>query len=64
MAEAQLVAGEAQLASGQPTPAYQHFLAALDGTPGPDTAAAARRGIAAVEALQKRQIGHPHAKGA
>jgi hypothetical protein len=64
VAEAQVIAGEAQLASGQPTPSYQYFLAALDANPDPSTAAAARRGIAAIEALQKRQIGHPHVRRA
>jgi rhomboid family protein len=61
VAAAQMIAGEAQLATDQPTPAYQHFLAALDAEPDPATVAAARRGIRAIEALQKRQIGHPHA---
>lgn len=62
VADAHVIAGEAQLAMHQPTPAYQHFLAALDAEPDPATAAAARRGIDAVEALQKRQIGHPHVR--
>jgi len=60
VAEANVVAGRALLASGQPTPAYQFFLAALDAAPPPAIAAAARDGVAAVEALQKRQIGRPH----
>jgi membrane associated rhomboid family serine protease len=60
VAEANLVAGQALLASGKPTPAYQFFLAALDGAPSAPTAAAARAGVSAVEALQKRQIGHLH----
>jgi membrane associated rhomboid family serine protease len=63
-AEAQVVAGDALLASDQPTPAYQYYLGALDQTPDPATAAAARRGIAAIEALQKRRIGRPHARPA
>ncbi len=58
--EANVMAGEALLATGQPTPAYQFFLAALDAGPDRATAAAAQRGIAAVDALQKRQIGRPH----
>jgi membrane associated rhomboid family serine protease len=62
VAEAQLIAGEAQLASGQPTPAYQYVLAALDADPDASIAAAARRGIATIESLQKRQVGHPHAR--
>jgi membrane associated rhomboid family serine protease len=62
IAEAQALAGRALLAMRQPTPAYQHFLAALDANPDPATAAAVRRDIATIEALQKRQIGHPHAR--
>ena len=58
VAEAQAIAGEALLAMQQPTPAYQHFLAALDAGPDRATAAAAARGISAIEALQKRQVGH------
>jgi hypothetical protein len=57
VAEANAIAGRALLESGQPTPAYQFFLAALDADPDPATAAAARDGVAAIEALQKRQIG-------
>jgi membrane associated rhomboid family serine protease len=60
VAEAHAIAGEAQLAMQQSTPAYQHFLAALDADPDPATKAAARRRIAAIEALQKRQIGQLH----
>jgi membrane associated rhomboid family serine protease len=62
VAEAHLLAGEAQLASHQATPAYQHFLAALDAGSDEATTAAARRGIAAVDALQKRQVGRLHAR--
>jgi membrane associated rhomboid family serine protease len=62
-AAARVVAGEALLASGQATPAYQYFLDALDAEPDPATATAARRGVAAVQALQKRQIGRPHRGG-
>jgi hypothetical protein len=62
IAQAQALAGRSLLAMGQATPAYQHFLAALDADPDPATAAAVRRDIATIEALQKRQIGHPHAR--
>ena len=64
LAEAQVVAGDALLAENQPTPAYQYYLDALDQTPNPATAAAARRGIADVEGRQKRRIGRPHARPA
>jgi len=56
-AEAHLIAGEALLAGGQPTPAYQHLQDVLDGDPAPEIVARARAGIAAIEALQKRRIG-------
>jgi TolA-binding protein len=62
IAEAQALAGRAQLAMRQPTPAYQHFLAALDANPDAATAAAVRRDIETIESLQKRQVGHPHAR--
>lgn len=64
LAEAQVVAGDALMSMNQPTPAYQYYLGALDQAPDPATAAAARRGVAAIEALQKRQIGRPHARPA
>lgn len=57
LAEVNVIAGQALLALQQPTPAYQYFLAALDADPDSGTAAAAHRGIAAIDALQKRQIG-------
>ncbi len=60
VAAAHAIAGEALLAMGQPTPAYQHFLDAAAGAPDADTAADARQGVARVEALQKRRVGHPH----
>jgi membrane associated rhomboid family serine protease len=63
-AEAQVIAGDALVGMGQPTPAYQYYVGALDQGPGASTAGAARRGIAAIEALQKRQIGRPHARPA
>src|SRR5262245_31398158 len=62
LAEAQALAGRAQLAMRQPTPAYQHFLAALDASPDAATTAAVRRDIDTIESLQKRQIGHPHVR--
>ena len=64
LAEAHLLAGQVLLESQQPTPAYQHFLAALDAAPDAATAAAARAGIAAIEQLQKRQLGRPHVRRA
>jgi membrane associated rhomboid family serine protease len=61
LAEAHAGAGRILLEDlAEPTAAYQHFLAALDLEPPPEVAAVARHGIAAVEALQKRRIGHPH----
>lgn len=61
LAEAHVAAGEIELEhQRQPTPAYQHFLAALDVGPAAEVAARARLGIAAVERLQKRQVGHLH----
>jgi membrane associated rhomboid family serine protease len=62
LAEAQLIAGQALMVSGQTTPAYQYVLDALDAGPDPATAAEARRALAAIERLQKRQIGHLHAR--
>jgi membrane associated rhomboid family serine protease len=57
VAEANVVAGQALIASGQPAAAYQFFVAALDAGPDPATAAAARNGVATIDALQKRKIG-------
>lgn len=57
VAEAHAIAGEALLALGQPTPAYQHLVTALDHPASPELVARVRREIAAIEALQKRQIG-------
>lgn len=58
LARAHLALGETLLEDlGQPTPAYQHFLAVLDLTADPDTIAAARAGLAAVAARQKRVLG-------
>jgi len=57
-AAAHLLVGETLLdALKQPTPAYQHFLDALDLDPAPALAARARDGVARIAALQKRQIG-------
>jgi len=57
-AEAHLGAGLVQLqALGRPTAAWQHFLDALDLQPVGDVAAAARRGLAAIEALGHRPRG-------
>lgn len=44
----------------QETTAYQYFLDALDLDPDPETAAAARAAIAAIERRQKRQVGPVH----
>jgi membrane associated rhomboid family serine protease len=58
LARAQLALGETLLQDlDQPTPAYQHFLAVLDLTADPATVAAARAGLAAVAARQKRALG-------
>jgi outer membrane protein assembly factor BamD (BamD/ComL family) len=43
----------------QPTPAYQHFLDALDLDPPPALAERARDGVARIAALQKRRIVGP-----
>ena len=59
LAEAHVLAGEILLQRlRQPTPAYQHFLAALDVDASPEVAERAHRGLAAIEGLQKRQIGY------
>lgn len=56
LAEAYLSAGEILLAKmGQPTTAYQYFLAALDLNPSPDIAKTAQKNIASIESLQKRR---------
>jgi membrane associated rhomboid family serine protease len=61
-AAASLAAGDVLLEDeDQAAAAYQYFLDALDLAPGDGAvAAAARRGIAAIEARQKRQIGTLH----
>ena len=59
-AEAHVGAGLVQLMFlGQPTPAYQHFLDALDLDPSPETAARARAALEAIAARQKFQIRRP-----
>jgi membrane associated rhomboid family serine protease len=56
-AEAHLGAGLVQLYElQQPTPAFQHFLDALECDPSPATASAARAGLREVEAMQKLRI--------
>ena len=60
-AEAHLGAGLVQLHSrNQPTAAYQHLVAVLDGNPHPDTEAYARRALADIAALQKFRVGGVH----
>lgn len=59
-AEAHVGAGSVQLTSlDQPTPAYQHFLDALDLDPSPDTAARARAAMDTIAARQKFQVRRP-----
>ncbi|MFQ5961927.1 MAG: rhomboid family intramembrane serine protease [Candidatus Methylomirabilales bacterium] len=59
-AEAHVGAGSVQLNDlGQATPAFQHFLDALDLDPSPETAARARAGLDAIAARQKFQVGRP-----
>jgi len=61
LAEACITAGDLLLRElHQPTTAYQYYLAALDVGPPPELAERARRGIAAVESMQKHNIGHLH----
>jgi membrane associated rhomboid family serine protease len=47
---------------GQATPAYQHFLDALDCDPSPEAAARARAGLEAIAARQKYQFGRPRSE--
>ncbi|MBI3783124.1 MAG: rhomboid family intramembrane serine protease [Deltaproteobacteria bacterium] len=57
-AAAHLGAGIVQLEQlGEITPAFQHFVDALDLNPSPDVAAAARAALDKIAARQKRQIG-------
>lgn len=56
LAEAHLGAGLVQLQEfDEPTPAYQHLLAALDAAPGPETAQEARRALAAIDARREHR---------
>ena len=62
LAEAYALAGTILLEDrGESTAAYQYLLASLEMGPRPETAAAARRGLAAIESLQKRRVGRLHA---
>jgi membrane associated rhomboid family serine protease len=59
-AEAHVGAGLVQLTFlDQPTPAYQHFLDALDLDPSPETAARARAALETIAARQKFQVRRP-----
>ncbi len=58
LAEAHALAGEILLEDMRaPTSAYQYLLTALELGPAPETRAAVRRQLAAIESLQKRRIG-------
>jgi membrane associated rhomboid family serine protease len=46
----------------QPTAAYQYLLSSLDLDPSPEVAAAAVDALREIEALQKRRVGHLHAR--
>lgn len=62
-AEAHLGAGLVQLELlDEPTPAYQHFLQALDFNPPPEVAAQIRTLLDAIAARQKFQIGRLHSR--
>jgi membrane associated rhomboid family serine protease len=59
LAEAYALAGMILLEDrAEPTAAYQYLLTALETGPRPETAALVRRELAAIEALQKRRVGH------
>jgi membrane associated rhomboid family serine protease len=61
LAEAYALLGSILLEDrGEPTAAYQYLLTALELDPPPATAAEVRRGLAAIDALQKRQVGRLH----
>jgi membrane associated rhomboid family serine protease len=61
LAEAHALAGRILLEDlHEPTAAYQYFLTALELRPSPAVAEAARRGLRAIEDLQKRRIGRLH----
>jgi membrane associated rhomboid family serine protease len=55
LADAHALAGEALLALGQSTPAWQHLQSALDLDPPPALAARVHRALATIDALQRRQ---------
>jgi hypothetical protein len=58
LAEAYALAGTILLEDmREPTAAYQYLLSALDLGPRPETTAAVRRELAAIEDLQKRRLG-------
>jgi membrane associated rhomboid family serine protease len=62
LAEAYALAGMILLDDRhEPTAAYQYLLTALETGPRPETAAAVRSELAAIEALQKRRVGRLHA---
>jgi membrane associated rhomboid family serine protease len=62
LAEVYALAGRILLEDrGEPTAAYQYLLTALELNPRPQTAAAVRQGLAAIEGLQKRRVGRLHA---
>jgi membrane associated rhomboid family serine protease len=59
LAEAYALAGMILLDDRrEPTAAYQYLLTALELGPKPETEAAVRRELGAIEALQKRRVGH------
>ena len=63
LAEAHLGAGLVQLELlHQPTPAYQHFLAAMDSDPPPHVAARARGALEPIAAQQKFAIRYPRGR--
>jgi hypothetical protein len=63
-AEAHLGAGRVLLETfDEPTPAYQHFLEALDVNPPPEVAAQIHAALDAIAARQKFQIGRPYRRG-
>jgi len=64
LAEAYALAGMILLDDRrEPTAAYQYLLAALDLGPRPETAAAVRSELAAIESVQKRRVGRLHSPG-
>jgi len=61
VAEAYALAGLVLLEDKrEPAAAYQYLLTALEMDPDPATAAEVRRGLQAIDALQKRQVGRLH----